>query len=289
MRVLKGRPIKVSHEFLDDDEETPLDLSSVSVTLTDATGTDVATETATSDGQGNWTATFAAQPLGPYVATWQGDATYTDETPVEVVGGFLFSVKQARGDNSALKDAEMFTASEILAKREEVETEFERITHRSFTTRVRYRDFVADGSGVEWMLNPDSQAIESVTVNGTALDDLTGWSVSTLGAVTYPVASGCLTTGGVYDGDAISVRIRYGFATPPPDVSRVGAIRVADLINQEDSGLPGRATTWQPEEGGTFRLATPGLGKWQTGIPEVDSTLMGYRLDSVMAVYGASG
>lgn len=285
MRVLKGRPIKVSHEFLDDDEETPLSPSSVSVDLFDPTGTLVTTVAATDDGAGTWTATFPAQPLGPYVASFDADSgTYVEEVPVEVVGGFLFSVKQARGTEESLSDSAMFPAAEIIDKRESVEAEFERVTRRSFTTRVKYREFTADGSGVEWMLTPDAQAIEAATLNGADVSDLTGWSVSTLGAVTYP--TGC---NGVRSGDVIRVRIRYGFVTPPPDVQRVGAIRVADLINQEDSGLPDRATTWQPQEGGTFRLATPGMGKWQTGIPEVDTVLIGYRLDSVLAVYGASG
>lgn len=279
MRSIKGRSISLTHEFLDYDEETPLDLTAVSVVLTDALGATMDTQDATVT-DGVWSVTFDAQPLGTYLATWTGDGGIADETSVEVVGGFLFSLKQARSDNSALSDTDMFPSSEILEKREAVEAEFQRITKRSFTTRVRYRTFAADGSGAEWMLNPDAQAIEAVTVNGVDVDDLTGWSVNTLGAVFYPNT--------IRDGDAVVVRIRYGFTDVPADIARVGAIRVADLINQENSGLPDRATTWQPEEGGTYRLATPGVGKWQTGIPEVDTTLMGYALDSVLATYGAS-
>lgn len=277
MRAIKGRPLNLTHTFLDDDEESPLTLSAVSVTLLDADSAEVATATATGGEQGVWTVTFPAQPMGEYLARWSGDTEYVDETPVEVVGGFMFSVPQARNSDDYLTDAAAFPASEIIDYREVVESEFERITARSFTPRVVMRDYVSDGTGEFVALIPDAQAVEAAWVNGVAVADVSTWRVNTLGKIT--------TTDDVPEGDAVRARIRYGFATPPKEVARVGMVYLRSLMASESSGIPDRATTWQPEEGGTFRLATPGVGPWETGIPEVDAVLKRYTLDTVLAVY----
>lgn len=275
MRVLKGRPLNLRHTFLDD--EDVLTLTGVTVTLSDWEGSTVATENATDDGSGNWSATFPAQPMGVYTASWS-DGTYTDETSVEVVGGYLFSVPQARNSDDYLTDATAFPAQEIVEYREVVESEFEKITGRSFTPRIATRTFEGDGSRELVSLIPDAQSIVSVSVNGEAVADLSGYLLSPLGKVTTPDAT--------VDGDLITVRVLYGFATPPPEVARVGMVRLRNLLASESSGIPDRATTWQPEDGGTFRLATAGQGRWRTGIPEVDSTLKNYTLDVIWSVYG---
>jgi hypothetical protein len=207
------------------------------------------------------------------------------------VGGFLFTVPEARNSDEYLQDAQAFPASELLHYREVVEGEFQDITKRSFTTRVVYRDFTADGSGEQLMLLPDAQAIEQAWVNDVEITDLTGWTISPMGKVTYPAATYpyatlVTTDPSVLDGDAVRLRVRYGFAVVPPKVKEVGMIRLRSLMAATNSGIPDRATTWQPEQGGTFRLATPGMGKSETGIPEVDAALKRYTLDTLLGVYG---
>lgn len=277
MRAIKGRALNLRHTFLDETEESPLSLTSVDVTLLDEFGDEVATASATDNGEGEWSASFPAQPMGLYVAQWVGDETTTDETPVEVVGGFLFTVPQARNSDEYLTDPSEFPAAEIIDYREVVESEFEDITGRSFTTRVQHRDYVSDGSGEFLALIPDAQAVEAVWIDGTAVDDVSGWTVNRLGKVTAPEMVEC--------DKRVRVRIRYGFPTPPAGVARVGMVYLRYLMAAESSGIPDRATTWQPEEGGTFRLATPGMGNSETGIPDVDATLKRYALDVVLAVY----
>jgi hypothetical protein len=278
MRFLVNRPLNLSHTFYEDDEETPLTVSSVTVTLSDWQGAVIASSPATDGGSGNWTVSFPAQPLGNYTAAWD-TGSQVDSDSLEVVGGFLFSVPQARKSDDYLADQVAFPASEIIEYREVVENEFEKITGRSFTTRIAERTFTGVSGAQDFIaLIPDAQSLEAVWVNGLEVTDLTGWTVNRLGVVSAPDLA-------VYDGDAVTVRVRYGFANPPRDVARAGMIRLRSLLASEDSGIPDRATTWQPQEGGTFRLATAGQGKWRTGIPEVDSTLRDYALDSVMAVF----
>lgn len=273
MRVLTGRAVNLSHTFLDD--ENVLTLDAVTVSLANSQGT-VATAPAIDAGSGNWTVSFPMQPMGVYTATWDG-GTAVDSFDVEVVGGFLFSIPEARNSDDYLEDATAFPASEIRDYREVVEDEFERISGRSFTPRVTERTFVSDGTPELVALIPDARSVIAVTVNGVAVDDLTGYRVSSLGKVTAPT---CFCAG-----DIVTVRVLYGFTSPPSDVKRVGMIRLRDLLAAESSGIPDRATTYQPTDGGTFRLATAGQGKWRTGIPEVDSTLANYTLDTVMAVF----
>lgn len=280
MRVIKGRPLTLSHTFLDDDEETPLTLSAVSVTLVDAEGVEGVPVSATGGELGVWSVSFPTQPLGVYRVVWDG-GTVTDDTTVEVVGGFLFTVPEARNSDDYLSDSAAFPAAEIIAYREVVESEFQDITARSFTPRVKHVDFVSDGSGEFVALIPDAQEVEAVWVNGDPVADISVWRVNRLGKVTCPVA----TAQTPVEGDSVRVRVRYGYATPPADIKRVGMVRLRALMAAESSGIPDRATTWQPEEGGTFRLATPGSGPWETGIPEVDAALKRYTLDTVLAVY----
>lgn len=276
MRTISGRPIRLTHTFMDESEETPLVVDGpVNVRLLDSQGEEIATDTiATSTGD-EWSVEFAAQPMGRYWVHWDSGTGFTDAVPVEVTGGILFSVPEARNSDDYLMDIEAFPAREIIDYRAVVEDEFERITGRSFVPRVREIEFTSDGSGEHLTLVPDAAAIVSAHVNDVEVEDLTDWSVSRLGKFTHPTA----------DGDSVRIRVQYGYATPPHDVARVGMIRLRHLMASESSGIPDRATTWQPEDGGTFRLATPGQGKWKTGIPEVDATLKGYALDIVLAVY----
>lgn len=278
MRFLKGRPLNLSRSFYEDDEETPMAVSSVSVTLSDWQGGVIATSPAATTGDGTYTVSFPAQPLGLYTATWNADSLSEVET-LEVVGGFLFTVPEARNSDEYLSDKVAFPAAEIIHYREVVENEFEQITGRSFTTRIKVHSFTGDGSREYVALIPDAQAIESASINGTAVTDLTGWTVNRLGKITVPDNT-------VANEDAVTLRVRYGYTTPPPDIARVGMIRLRSLLAAEDSGIPDRATTFTASEGGTFRLATPGQGKWRTGIPEVDSKLSDYSLDTVLAVFG---
>lgn len=279
MRVRHGRPLSLRHTFLDESEENALTLTAVTATLFDAfTGAEVDSVSASAPDSVEWVAEFPAQPMGRYEVKWIADSGLFDITDVEVVGGFLFTVTEARNSDEFLRDPAEAPAAEILHYRDVVEQEFQQITSRSFTTRVERRRFLSDGSGEFFALLPDAQAIESVEIEGVPVADLTGWHVSRLGVVTAPNR----TVAPV--GVPVVIAVRYGYSPAPPDVKRVAMVRLRFLMAAEQSGIPDRAVTWQPDDGGTFRLATPGAGKWRTGIPEVDSTLSDYSLDIVLAL-----
>lgn len=230
MQAIKGRGFTLAHSFLDETEEAPLTLTTVSVTLTDPSGTVVDTQAATEGNPGDWSATFGAQPMGVYTAVWDGDSgTVIDETEVEVVGRFLFSVPEARNSDDYLSDATTYPGAEIIEYRETVDTEFTRITGRSFVPRVTERVHVSDGSGEFIALTPDAKEVVSASIDGVAAADLSAWTVNSLGKVT--------TTESVPEGALVRIAVRYGFDVAPRDVKRVGMIRLRSMIAAESLSL----------------------------------------------------
>lgn len=272
MRYLAG-PITLSHTFYASDEETPLAVDSATVTVTDAFGV-VAIEPspASAGGEGAWTFDLAADAVerGVYMATWTTDAGITSVDIFEVVGGFLFTVPEARILDPDLADASRFPAEKIQQYREVVEAEFERITGRSFTPRTRLLKAYGDCSDTISPDVHDATAVRAADIDGTA-QDISSWSVGPDGFIHSPTT--------LTDGSVVRVAVDYGFAAVPEDVRRVAVVRLRTLLAAEKSGIPDRATQFVATDGGQFTLATPGQGRWKTGIPEVDSVLQGYTFD----------
>jgi hypothetical protein len=84
----------------------------------------------------------------------------------------------------------------------------------------------------------------------------------------------------------LNVRIgyEYGLDRPPEDLKKASVQAIRAQLNTFASGIPDRATSLQPFDGGNIVLATPGLGPWITGIPAVDEALKRYKWrDAVIA------
>lgn len=277
MRYLAGRAVTLAHTFFEDDEETPRAVASVTADVTDAFGAAVATdEPATAGDENSWTVALAATdvPQGGYSVTWTANDGTTEADAFEVVGGFLFSVPEARTLDPDLT-ADRFPASKIQQYREVIEAEFERIAGRSFTPRTRVVEAYGDCSDTLAVDLHDMRAVRAATIDGTA-QDISAWAVGADGLIHLPTT----TT----EGAVVRLAVDYGFDSVPDDVQRVAVVRLRSLLAAEKSGIPDRATQFVATDGGQFTLATPGQGRWKTGIPEVDSVLQGYTfglLDSV--------
>lgn len=276
MRYLSGRAAALTHSFLDD--ESVLTVTSVSVSVF-REGMAAAVFTGAATGvAGVWTASLPPKAAGPYRAVWTAvGPSIVDTDQHEMVDGFIFSIPEFRMSDPDLT-AVRFPATDVKYYRETVEAEFERITGRSFTPRVRSVRVVADGSGSAWLGVLDATALVSLSVDGLALSDLTGYSVTSTGfleALSPPSA-----------GAVLLATVAYGFGTVPPDIRRAALLRTRYVMAAETSGIPDRATQFVAADGGQFTLATAGAGHWETGIPEVDATLARYRFDILLAVVG---
>lgn len=276
MRFLSGRGFTLTHQFLND--ETVLVPPAVAVSVY-PDGSDIATFTGPATVTGDdWSIAVPMQPVGLFRVVWDGGTVAIDTEYVEVTGAQLFTVREARESDSEIAIASEYPAGEIAHYREVVESEFETITGRSFTPRMRLVSVETDGSDALWLGLFDVQSCEAITGPDGALDESL-----------YPVDENGVVSGlsALPAGTRLVFSVLYGFRFPPLDVKRAGLIRLRYLLASESSGIPDRATSYVAAEGGTFTLATAGRGSSKTGIPEVDAVLAMYSrtvLRDVLAV-----
>jgi hypothetical protein len=259
--------VELSHEFATDDDGPPLTPDAVTVAVV-RDGRSVAAVTGPAVRAGS-VYTFSAGELGEgvYTVSWDGGPGARDRTVVEVCGAHLFSVADVRQVDEELS-AVRFPAATVRAARERVEAEFEQITGRSFVPRLRRIAAVSTGPADPYLIPvPDVITVGAVTGSD---DEPVSVGVERIGtaAVLWDLPPG-----------EFAVEVRYGFIAAPVDVQAAGLLRVRTLLFEPASGIPDRATSFQPAEGGTYTLSTPGVRGAQTGIPDVDAVLARYTIE----------
>lgn len=216
------------------------------------------TDTATLDALTfDWKATFGSL-----------EQTYTET--VEVVGGFLFTVAQARA-SAPLSDTDKFSTQQIIDARTLVETALEDACGVAFVPRYRRETVNGDGWRHLTLSMPRVSAVRSVSKDGVAFtsDELS--AVVPSGTGTIYTANGFTRGFGNY-----AIAYEHGWSAPPPRISQA-ALRWARHILAGTSQIDERYTSVSNEVG-TFSLATPGLRGSITGLPEVDATINEYSL-----------
>ena len=276
MRFLSGRGVKLTHTFLDD--ESPLTVPAVSVTVRDSTGQTVYTGDATNSGDA-WSVALPAQPEGVYTVDWVAAGLAVDRDGFEVVGGFLFTLPEARQSDMDLADTGRFPTAELKHYREVVEDEFERITARSFVPRTARVEVEGDGTPILYLGYFDVAELKAVS-GPSGAEDVSGWGVDSTGFLRAPYD--------LPEGARDTVAFRYGFGQVPEDAKRAGLLRLRSFLTAERSGIPDRATAFVAAEGGNFTLATAGRNGWETGLPEVDAVLKRYKYGIFYDVFGVS-
>lgn len=260
-------------------DETPTDaVGTVTVTVTRLDGTAVASGNATHGATGVYTYILPGGPSSPASATWQldtlvvswsgslGGATVTLTDEVEVVGGFLFGLAEARGADASLANTTTYPVATLAAKRIQVEQECEKICRQAFVPRF-YREALSgnggDRIGTRW---PMLRVLRAVTVSGTA------WSPSEVAAVAVS-ESGMLTlpAGGVWPVGASNIVVEYehGWDRPFEDLKEAAMARLRSRLNLTRSGVPDRTSSYTTETGATYRVTLPTADS--TGIPEIDA------------------
>lgn len=278
LRVLTSAQVTISHTFYVD--ETPTDAAgSVTVTVKRLDGTTVATAAAAHPGaMGVYTYALPAQAnVDTLTVDWTGTvagAAVTARDHVEVVGGYLFGLAEARALPPAL-DATAYPTATLAAARTLVEQKAERIAGRAFVPRFARRE-VSVRNGVAVLPNIDVRAIRSVRIgSGNPTAPLTYEAYTTYGWEGGP--RGMLVTG--FNDYAVSAIVEYehGMDYPPEDVRRAAMHHLRAELSSGNNGIPARATSFTVTDGGVYRLATP--GERATGIPEVDAVYQAYRVD----------
>lgn len=273
--ILQGVAATLEWVNVDGDGTPTAAGGAVTVTVTKADGTAVATAQATttdSNNVGRYTyALTAAQTatLDQLTAVWTdaGDSS-THTTIVDIVGGYLFSITEARGWHGSLSD---ITADEFVDLRREVTDEVEWICDVSF--RPRFRRLTLDGSDDVGLVVPDNRirTVTAVTVDGTA------YTAGELAALhlgdrvidqhedIWPAGQG-----------NVVVAYTYGESAPERPLRRAALDRLRTLKNKSKSGIPERALRMNLEQMGSVELDR--ASRYKTGYPDIDAVYGRYSL-----------
>lgn len=274
-QIMAATAATMSWQPTDSDGE-PADPGTVTVGVVNSAGTVVkAAGTATSGTASapRTVAVTAAQTVNVdwLTATWSVSGVVVGTTVHEIVGAPLITRGQLVD-----REPKMSTVSltEFLRARREADDLFFTTCKRSFVPRfaverlevrsnqhpTRLALRFPDVSEVRWANHIDT--------NGTVTAlDVAGVGPSSTGIVT-------LVGGDVWPSSGeIEVGYVHGMTRPPHDVLSAVARYIRDILGSGNSSIPDRATTYSDGQGGTTQLATPGLGPFITGIPEVDKVL----------------
>lgn len=294
-RVARTAKAVLEHTFYVGEDPTD-STTTVTYSVVDANGDTVTSGNAATAGVGTGTYTFtlpAQTELAELTVTWAGTidgAAVVEQDTVEVVGGFFFSLKDAREADSTLSNTLKYPASKLATTRTEVEQECEEICAQAFVPR--YRRVVLDGTGTSELLLPDPnvRTIRAVRVaprvDGTFVA-LTTAQLAVLverGDRVLRRTDGHIWTEGYGN---VVVEYEHGLTQPPTDLVRVAKLRLRSRMNLEITGIPDRAVTFSASDGGTYRLSLPSA--YQTGIPEVDAVYERYSLRPKSSAGGSSG
>jgi hypothetical protein len=271
-------------------DETPTDMAAPpAVTVTRLDGTVVVSGTATKPGSttGIYTYTLPGGPTSPGSATWQLDhldvtwagslagAAVTMVDRVEVVGGFLFGLAEARASDPSLASQTTYPTAALAAARVLVEQECELICRQAFVPR--FRRYVTNGTGLRALQLPDPHLR---VLRAAKVAWVTGQPLVALGA--GDLANTVVTDEGVavrgyniwpFGTGNVLFEYEYGPDQPPEDLRQAAMARLRYRLNTNRSGLPSNVSSYTTQEG-TFRVMQPGARR--TGDPEVDAVYQRY-------------
>lgn len=289
-RIRVGSPATLKVTLTDQNGEPRATTGAVTVHVTRANGTDVlapGSAAAAGSDTGAFSVSLNASQtelLDWLTCAWSeaGGGTYL--TTVEVVGGFYFTLNEARDADRALRDVGRFPDADILRVRQEVEEECERITGRAFVPRYARR--VLDGNGTDsiYVRETDLRKLRSLMISGATFqtDYYIAYPsgrivVGSRNALNWEVDEWDLLAPRFWAGRAnVVVDYEYGWDSPPADLQRAAIARLRDRLLEDKTSIPSRATSLNTPDG-TFSLYTPGVRGASTNNPDVDAVYARYE------------
>lgn len=283
-RLLVGAAATLSWQPVDSDGEPAAPDGTVTVAVTRADGSSLIAAGTATIGSGSalrQVAVTAAQTaqLDVLVATWTDAGGGTAQTLHEIVGGFYFSLAEARQVQATLADISKYPASLLRDVRAAVEDEFEEIAGCAFVPR--YRRVRVRGTDTSTLVLPDPlvRTVRSVRAYSTATA-YTAWTADELAAITTD-DSGVIDvgTGGVFPcaGTGLVVEYEHGHDRPPADLRRHALTRLREIVNDPIAAISSKAERFTSPEGTVvFSLLPGGPGGRRTGNPDIDAALTRY-------------
>lgn len=247
-----------------------VDPGTVTLTLTRENGTVIAMGQATT-GTGATARSFTlttthTASLDLLRLDWVSATKGTLTTFVEIVGGFLFSLTEAR-NVKPLDNTSTYTTAKLIAGRTLAEAALEDACGLSFVPRY-FREKV-DGLGVGDVLltRPRPLTITAATVDGTAVSDLTTLELYRDGRVYNPNGWAEGRRNVVLTGTA-------GYQFPPPRVGRACLLLAKRFL--VDSPLNDRTTVFNHGDGSSEFFVTAGVRDAVFDVPEANAIVQDY-------------
>lgn len=276
-RILQNAPATITGTIADSDGEPIAPVGSVTVNITRADGTVIATGRSTTlVSTGIYTAALTATEtasLDRLTFAWKDGSTVRTTSYVEIVGGYYFTVAEARNSDPTLDDKSRYPDSVIIAKRRDVEDEFERITGCAWVPR--YDEYTQD---IGWQYGVNLPVMRLRTLRAvTSIVGTVSTSLDTSILITDPwgTVNHNITSPVPFPAGQLSIAYEHGADSPPSDLKRVALLRLRMMLNADKAGIPSNATSFIPAGGGaTLTLAQPGRAGYETGVPEIDAVLL---------------
>src|SRR5574343_569001 len=266
-RIVAATAATVIWQGVDSDGENA-DPGTVTIGVVRSDGTEVIAAGTATTGTGT-----AARAKALTVAT----------TVVDVVGGVYVPISEVRATEPALANGAVDQLARLKVVRSIVETMFESACHRGFVPRFNVARLDGHGTPTLVLPHPDLRRVSWARIYSDATT-YTSLTVAELAAIPASASGLAIRTdAGIWPAGTCNIEIgyEYGLDTPPADIRQAAILAIRSQANTFRSGIPDRAISWQPAEGGNVVLATPGLGIWVTGIPAVDETLKRWTWHSV--------
>jgi hypothetical protein len=267
-RVLQLTPATLSQQWYEDG--SAVDPGSVTVTVTGADGTAVASGAASGTGTAartyNLTTTHTAL-LDRLTVTWTSSLKGTQTSYVEVVGGFLFSIAEFRALGSAYANTTNYPTATVADMRTTVEQALEDACGVAFVPRYEIETLNGVYSGllpVKWAKVRTIRTVTIDTVAGTPADYVALREGMIYGSAYWSAGYGNVTVG-----------YEHGHSTPPMRIKRAALILAKRWIT------PGSADDRAinvSNETGTYALFQAGVRGHQFDVPEVQAAVDQYSL-----------
>lgn len=263
-RILRDVAATLTWQPIGSDGEIAAPSDPVTVQVNRADGTELLAAGTATDGDDEEPRTVAlpasdTQYLDLLTVTWTDDDDATFTTYVEIVGGYYFTLAEARASDTVLQNDTKYPDELLIEARRTVEEEFETICGVAFVPRFTRE--VTTVSHLRWPLIRRLRNISTWT--GLLYEPWTD--------ISYIVADDQGVLSWLACGVRYQIDYEHGYDRPPAEVKAAALIRLRDRASTALKGIPDRATSFSVAEGGTYRLDQAGLNS--TGIPDVDATL----------------
>jgi len=264
-----------------DQDGEPFDVGTVTVAVSDGYGTAVSAGAVVESGDANEVRTAVVDgannlSVTQLVAVWTGPDGVLGTTRHDVVGGYYCTVAEMRAD-TVLGSVSKHPAAALISDRTEVESMLDDACRRAFVPRFATEILSGTGRALLQLANGDLRDVVWAQYwTGAAWQDM---AVTVTDVPADPFGRAVLRAGAYWPCGENNIRVgyRYGWDAPPADLRRAVVKAVEARRTGDNSGIPSRAISVQGTELGNVVLATAGLGKWITAIPEVDEVINRYR------------